>query len=99
MSDVNNTRQFIKNQALPDIQATVNTQVTLNPCVATNRQTTLTSHLCWKLIPFKPAKTAQVKMAFAENKTLCIGQFVKINNSVTSVQHQFYTHRRKDPAQ
>jgi len=45
MSDVNNTRQFIKNQALPDMQATVNTQVTLNPCVVTNRQTILTSHL------------------------------------------------------
>jgi len=29
-------------------------------------------------------------MAFAENKTLCIGQFVKIN-SVTSVQHVLHT--------
>jgi len=74
MSDVNNVRQFKKNQALPDIQAKGNMQVTYNPCVATDRQTTLTSLLCWKLIPFKPAKKAQVKMAFAENKTPCIGQ-------------------------
>jgi len=74
MSDANNIKQFKKNQTLPDIQATVNMQVTLNPCGATDRQTTLTSHLCCKLIPFKPAKKVQVKKAFAENKTLCIGQ-------------------------
>jgi hypothetical protein len=94
ITDVNNTRQRKKNQAEP----TVKMQVTLNPYVATDRQTALTSHLCWQLIPFKPAKKVQVKMAFAQNKTLCIGQFVKIN-SVTSVQRQFHAQRSKHPVQ
>jgi len=42
--------------------------VTLNPYVATDKQTTLSSHLCWKLIPFKPVKKVHVKMAFAQKK-------------------------------
>ena len=60
-NDVNNIRQFKKKQAVPDIQVTGNTRVTLNPRVAADRQTAPTSHLCRKLIHFKPAeKTASV---------------------------------------